>query len=767
MKRNHTQGLAWIDSIGFGRKMLMLGLIALLPVSITLALLLHANLDDVRAARHQHAGLSVIETLMPVVRSLQEHRGTSRAMLAGDASFKPRVEKAAASVTESLSAAQSVIDSVDAEIAVAARWKTIAERWRSLAERNASMEPAVSFREHSALIDDALSFFRHVAVQSQLNARGDSAEIELANQLVERLPRLVEKVAQTRGFGAGLLAREARDSDSVTPNDRAALMSLSSVARSMLLDLRSSLDLAAASDPSVTEAVQKVLAGLEPIKGFIDLADKQAARTEGERPTTTAFFEAGTGALKHGFDAHAGLAVEMRRHLDERSENATFTAAWTTLLVLASMLTCAFMAWWVYRRLRWALDSAVASARSIADGHLDISVPKGGRDEFGTLLATLGDMTQSLQRVIGNVRQSANEITVAVGEVATGNVDLSQRTEQQAANLQQTSASMEELSGTVANNAANARQANQLAMGASEVARRGGEVVEQVVATMNEISDSSRKIADIIGVIDGIAFQTNILALNAAVEAARAGEQGRGFSVVAAEVRSLAHRSAQAAHEIKGLITDSVSRVDSGGRLVKEAGSTMSEIVTSVRRVTDIIGEISSATAEQSGGINQVSSAVTELDRMTQQNAALVEQGAAASESLREQARKLIETIDQFRVGDGMKPVSVAPVAAPPVAPVKPASTRATPSTTAAVTARNQTPVRAAVLPSAAAKPLTQSLPPSAVAHKVPAAPAHASPPAAAKAPAAASKPVTSPAPIVAPAPRATAKAAEDDWEEF
>ena len=763
MTRKRTQGLAWIDSMSFGRKMLMLGLIALLPVSITLALLLQANRDDVRAAHDQHAGLSVIETLMPVVRSLQEHRGASRAMLAGDAAFKPRVEKAAASVNESLAAAQAVIDSVDGEIAIGAHWKSIAERWRSLAERNASMQPAVSFREHSAVIDDTLNFFRHVAVQSQLNTRGDSAEIELASQLVERLPRLIERVAQARGFGAGLLAREP---DTVTPSDRAALMSLSSMARSMLLELRSSLEQAAVSDPTVSDSVKKVLTGIEPIAGFIELADKQVARSEGERPATAAYFEAGTSALKHGFDAHAALAIEMRRHLDERSEHATFTGVWTTLLVLASMLTCALMAWWVYRRLRWALDSAVASAQSIADGHLDISVPKGGRDEFGTLLSSLGDMTQSLQRVVGSVRQSASEITVAVGEVATGNVDLSQRTEQQAANLQQTSASMEELTGTVANNAANARQANQLAMGASEVARRGGEVVEQVVATMNEISDSSRKIADIIGVIDGIAFQTNILALNAAVEAARAGEQGRGFSVVAAEVRSLAHRSAQAAHEIKGLITDSVSRVESGGRLVKEAGSTMSEIVTSVRRVTDIIGEISSATAEQSGGIAQVSSAVTELDRMTQQNAALVEQGAAASESLREQARKLIETIDQFRVGEATAMRPAAPVAASP-APKPLAKPQA---------------VRAAVAPSVPERAATQVLAPAAVPARKPAATSTSKPvapvikpaafvsrPAAAasKPVPAASKPVAAPAPIVAPAPRATAKAAEDDWEEF
>jgi methyl-accepting chemotaxis protein len=304
------------------------------------------------------------------------------------------------------------------------------------------------------------------------------------------------------------------------------------------------------------------------------------------------------------------------------------------------------------RRLLTPLNAAREAADSIAGGDLRVRLPKAPPDELGQLIEAVGRMSEHLRRTVASIQSSADEIATASSEIASGNTDLSRRTEQQAANLQQTSSSIEQLTGTVATNADNARQANQLALGASEVAIRGGDVVEQVVATMGEISDSSRKIADIIGVIDGIAFQTNILALNAAVEAARAGEQGRGFSVVAAEVRSLAQRSAEAAQQIKGLITDSVQRVESGGRLVQQAGSTMAEIVTSVKRVTDIIGEISSATHEQSSGIAQVNTAVGQLDQMTQQNAALVEESAAAAESLREQARRLAETIGEFRLDD-------------------------------------------------------------------------------------------------------------------
>ncbi len=324
------------------------------------------------------------------------------------------------------------------------------------------------------------------------------------------------------------------------------------------------------------------------------------------------------------------------------------------VFVIGLVITAAMLV--IIRNVRASLggepDEAASLAARIAAG--DLTRPVAVRAGDGTsMMAAMRDMQGRLRSTIGGIRRAAESIAAASHEIASGNHDLSQRTEQQAASLEETAASMEELTATVKQNAENARQASGLANNASEIALKGNDVVSRVIGTMGEINDSSRKIADIIGVIDGIAFQTNILALNAAVEAARAGEQGRGFAVVAGEVRSLAQRSATAAKEIKQLIDASVERVNNGSALVERAGATMAEIVQAVRRVTDIMGEISAASEEQSSGISQVGRAVTQMDEMTQQNAALVEEAAAAASSLQEQAARLRESVSAFQVGDG------------------------------------------------------------------------------------------------------------------
>jgi methyl-accepting chemotaxis protein len=330
-------------------------------------------------------------------------------------------------------------------------------------------------------------------------------------------------------------------------------------------------------------------------------------------------------------------------------------ALWLTLLLggVGALATFGALGWaWVMqRRIVAELSHAAQVSAEVARGNLAQHVHSDRSDEIGDLVRSTGHMVGQLRDSLHTVRQASDSIRTAAQEIASGNTDLSQRTEQAASSLQQTASSMEQLTGTVRQTADSARTANQLAASASSVAQRGGAAVQQVVATMDEINRSSHRIADIIGTIDGIAFQTNILALNAAVEAARAGEQGRGFAVVASEVRSLAQRSAAAAREIKGLIQASVEKVDSGTRQVQDAGSTMAEIVASVQRVSDIIGEISSAAGEQSGGIAQVNGAVGGLDQMTQQNAALVEQSAAAAESLREQAARLGDVVNRFQLG--------------------------------------------------------------------------------------------------------------------
>ena len=322
----------------------------------------------------------------------------------------------------------------------------------------------------------------------------------------------------------------------------------------------------------------------------------------------------------------------------------------SVVAIVIGICFAAFMGIWLARGIVRPLADAVKVAGRIATGDLSEEIVVLTTNEIGMLFQSLKDMDHSLSKTVGEVRLGSEAIDVATREIARGNADLSARTEAQAGSLEETASSMEELTQTVRQNADNARQANQMVLSASSVAVKGGQVVSQVVDTMGSIKESSRKIADIIGVIDGIAFQTNILALNAAVEAARAGEQGRGFAVVAAEVRNLAQRSAGAAKEIKALIVDSVEKVDGGGKLVDEAGRTMEEIVDSVKRVADIMSEITAASQEQSSGIEEINRAITHMDEMTQQNAALVEQAAAAAESMQEQAHSLALTVSVFKL---------------------------------------------------------------------------------------------------------------------
>ena len=428
----------------------------------------------------------------------------------------------------------------------------------------------------------------------------------------------------------------------------------------------------------------------------------------------------------------------------QRSKELVLVASALMLLLVLGLLAGVS---WLIRSIRQPLAIASDLAARIAQGDLSMQIDASRTDEFGDLMKSLASMNASLAKMVSQVRQSTDSIAIASGEIAAGNNDLAQRTEQTSGNLQSTTSSMGNLMQTVQISADNARQASTLAAAASSVAERGGQVVRQVVSTMEDINASSRKIADIIGVIDGIAFQTNILALNAAVEAARAGEQGRGFAVVASEVRSLAQRSAEAAKEIKMLINTSVDKVASGTQLVSDAGATMNDIVQSVRQVAEVIGHITAASGEQSAGISDINQAIGDLDQMTQQNAALVEQSAAAAASLRDQADQLARAVAVFKTGNQMQALPQRP-------------------------SRDITP-RSSQLsyqrPAQLARPKASALPAAAAPKRLGTAPkAIAAPrPAMTKPMAPKASPVKPAAPKASAAKPAPAKTGDDDWETF
>jgi methyl-accepting chemotaxis protein len=471
----------------------------------------------------------------------------------------------------------------------------------------------------------------------------------------------------------------------------------------------------------------------------------------GQREAAVGYLLSGVRPVQLAYLAALDQQIEFQKGLSHEAGAAAVSEVNTlrvsvAVAIVIALVVAVSLGVWIVRSITRPIAQAVALAEAVAAGDLSREVRSTQRDETGQLLQALAAMQQSLARVVGVVRQGSDAVATASAQIAQGNQDLSARTESQASSLEETAASMEELSSTVTQNADNARQANQLAQNASSVATQGGEVVSQVVETMKGISAASKKIADIISVIDGIAFQTNILALNAAVEAARAGEQGRGFAVVASEVRNLAGRSAEAAKEIKALISDSVHRVDAGTTLVDQAGATMQDVVNSIKRVTDIVGDISAASTEQSQGVAQIGEAVQQMDQVTQQNAALVEEMAAAANSLKTQARELVDAVAVFKLARGLEPQAAAS------GPMSAQQARAPAPTSLSVSRR-------------ASPQVSSTRPPQAV----PAVPMHqtASAPAVptAKTVIAAKKPRAS-APAESTASRAQA-GGSDDWESF
>ena len=630
-------------------------LVALCAVAIlvpALAYTLHVW-GDRRALLRERDGLAPTRTLLDAVRLVQQHRDLSAVWLGGQqdqaSSRGPKADEAERAMASF--AAQLNADEKAAGSELAKRWASTRQAWAALRAEveQRQLDGAASSARHSALIGQMLIDLEVTLAHWGLVYDPDAADYHTIVGALQEAPLAIEIMGQMRAQGADLLGAP----DKATPAARAAYAALADSLQGQFSRVRQQLDQATRTDAGHEAALGPA------VKALSDFGEQGIAyaRQHVVEPATLShssqvFLGDTTRFIDGMYDAVGKLADHLATSLAERTR--------TDLGVLVVMMAAALVLFsvalgvavhtglWLRRQLGTEPDALREAAMHVARGDLAHQVPVRPGDET-SVVAAMRQMQQALAQLVGEVRANATQVATASSQIAQGNQDLSSRTESQASALQQTAASMEQLRTTIGLSADSARQASELASQASDVASRGGTSVDELAQSMRRIEESSRRIAEIIGTIDGLAFQTNILALNAAVEAARAGEQGRGFAVVASEVRALAQRSAEAAREIRHLITDSVERVELGMRQGGEAAATMREVVQSIGRVSDLIGEVSSAAQEQNAGVGQVSTAVAQMDEATQRNAALVEESAAAAEALRDQAQALQHSVANFR----------------------------------------------------------------------------------------------------------------------
>jgi len=631
-------------------KFLILGTIGLMMSALPTYVYVSGALRAIGHARQEARGVQPAQALTRVVQLVQVHRGLSAGMFGGDEALAARrpaardaVEAALGEVTARFAAAQVPAPQV-------AAWADAQQTWRTLVQAvdARSIGLAQSTAQHTQLIATLLQLSESLVHAYGLQVDPEAPTHALIQASLVQAPQLGENLGMLRAQGASALGR-----GELTPQGQGQLLVLQQRVAELQAETFRGLDRALQGSPQFQQALgsstQAVQGG---IRQSLQLAEREVVGAQELKYPSKDYFDAFTRTIDALNALNTQALASLEQALQDRVGALQRSLLWVALALVVTLSATSAMALVFVRSMTGPLSQAVALSRAVAQGDLGGAPVPHGTNEVGQLLEALLQMRAQLTQVVREVRSGSESVAAASVQIAQGNTDLSARTESQASALEETAASMEQLNSTVRQNADSARQASQLADSASTVAVQGGEVVAQVVDTMQDINASSQKIADIIGVIDSIAFQTNILALNAAVEAARAGEQGRGFAVVASEVRSLAGRSASAAREIKQLISASVERVEQGTALVDRAGSTMNEVVAAIRRVTDIVGEISNASHEQSLGVAQVGEAVTQMDQVTQQNAALVEEMAAAAGSLKGQAQELVHLVSVFRLGD-------------------------------------------------------------------------------------------------------------------
>ena len=624
-------------------KFALLALVFIAPLLLVTTLLFNELQKSIAVSEHEHQGLHYIQQISDIIRLTQQHRALLHMQLNGNHT----VSAAASQVRDDLNKKMAQFDAMQkntGDFGTAGAWSKLNESWQTLQSNIATDQSKASYERHTALLGQLNRLNMLIADRSDLALDPKSESHHLVTLLTRTIPVISDNLAEISGRGASII-----DTGMFEGNEDVLLNSDIMLTRYALDKIPDQLQTLYRENPAFKTSLAPHANLENAIRAYLERSRVEVLNSANQT-SGNQFYAAGNQRMDE-LSAFAATTTKLLNGvLDERIRQATL---WRNEMMVGILLALAIAAYLFtgfytsFTREVKRLERAVAAA---ASGDLTRTIDSNSKDEIGGLIRAFGDMTQNLAQLVADVRMGAETINLASSEIAAGNANLSSRTESQAASLEETASSMEELTATVQQNAANAGRASQVATSASAIAIRGGAVVHQVVDSMGSIRESSRKISDIIGVIDSIAFQTNILALNAAVEAARAGEQGRGFAVVATEVRSLAQRSAAAAKEIKALIGDSANQVEIGSELVNNAGQTMEEVVSAIKQVADIMSAITLASQEQSSGIAQVNQAIAQMDEMTQQNAAMVEQAAAAAESLQQQATTLAVAVSVFKL---------------------------------------------------------------------------------------------------------------------
>ena len=636
-------------------KFALVTMVFMAPLLLLLALLYAELNKSVTLAERERLGVRYVVELENVMRLVQQHRALRHMQLSGDTAVQERVEQ----VRDEIARRIAVVDAVDtasSALGVSGSWADARKAWQATEEKTATIKARDSYAAHTSVIEQLARLNTLVADRSGLTLDPGLDSYHLIAMLVNDLPAITDLLSTVAGRGAAYI-----DTGLLEPNEDVLLNSNVMVARRDIDRVPAQFDAVFRENPDLRQPLEVHVAAVPGALTFLDRAQDEVLKSYNQT-SGKQFYEAGSKSIDGIYAAARAAADELDKLLEKRIERDTARLSLIIAAVLAGLAVTAYLLGGFYVSFSREVKALQHAVERAAAGDLTTHVSSDAKDEIGTLVNAFGKMNAELAHLVAQVRSASVEIIHTANDIAADSADLSSRTESQAGALQQTAGSMEELTATVRQNDGHASEANRLVLSAAEVAHKGGHAVGQVIDTMGAIKESSCRIIDIIQVIDGIAFQTNILALNAAVEAARAGEQGRGFAVVAAEVRALAQRSAGAAREIKALIESSVNQVEQGNTLVTAAGETMEEIVASVQQVARIMNDIAAASREQTSGIEQVNQALGQMDEVTQRNALLVEHAAEAASSLQRQAAGLSEAVAVFKLHDAMQTsLSIAP----------------------------------------------------------------------------------------------------------